>query len=122
MADVIQKKCDFKHHPGTARERACGKDVPGNEPTSFTVGGTIYESDLCEEHQETLLEDLEPYTSIARQVRRRYGKSVRKAVQGRGGAFTTKDVRNWLREQGREVSDTGRISEDIIKEFMKTHS
>ncbi|MDX3260803.1 Lsr2 family protein [Streptomyces sp. MI02-2A] len=119
MADVVQKKCDFKYHPGTKREKACGKDVPDNESTVFSVGPVRYETDLCADHKATLLEDLEPYTSIARNVQRRYGKVVRKAIQGRQGAFTTRDVRNWMREQGVEVSDTGRVPEDWIKRFME---
>jgi hypothetical protein len=122
VADVVQKKCDFKFHRGTRRESICGKDVPRNEPTVFSVGPTRYEVDLCEEHQETLREDLEPYTEIAHKAEQRMGKVVRKAIRGKEGVFTTKDVRAWLREQGEDVAEAGRVSNEQIERYMKAHS
>jgi hypothetical protein len=122
VADVVQKKCDFKHHRGTKRETSCGKDVLNNEPTVFSIGQTRYEADLCEEHQETLSEDLEPYTSIANKAEKRIGKVVRKAIQGKEGVFTSKDVRLWLRSKGVEVADAGRVSNQQIADYIKAHS
>jgi hypothetical protein len=120
VADVIKKACDFKIRRGS-KKVACGNDVPGNEPTPVTIGTTKYLMDLCEEHKAALETALEPYTSIASDVQQRRGTVVRKAIQGQRGAFTTKDVRNWLKQQGREVTETGRLPNEVIQEYMDAH-
>ncbi|MFF1701216.1 histone-like nucleoid-structuring protein Lsr2 [Streptomyces sp. NPDC058252] len=120
MADVVKKACDVKIRRGS-KKVACGKDVPNNEPTSVTIGTTKYVMDLCEEHQGALMSALEPYTSVASDVLQRRGNVVRKAIQGKRGAFTTKDVRNWLKQQGREVTETGRLPNDLIQEYVEAH-
>jgi hypothetical protein len=121
MADVVSKACDFKVQRGR-RKVACGQPVPHNESTPITVGTTKYLMDLCEEHQDDMLADLEPYTSIAHSAQKRVGTQVRKAIRGKGGqSFTASDVRDWLREQGYEVSDTGRLPQAWVSEFEAAH-
>lgn len=120
MADVVNKACDVKVRRGS-KKVACGKAVPNNEPTPVTIGTTKYLMDLCEEHQAAMMSALEPYTSVASDVQQRRGTVVRKAIQGKRGAFTTKDVRNWLKEQGREVTETGRLPNEVIQEYVEAH-
>jgi phage terminase Nu1 subunit (DNA packaging protein) len=120
MADVVMKKCDFR----VTRKRekvACGQDVPDNEATPITVGTTRYLMDLCQEHIDHMHEVLEPFTSIASDTQKRTGTQVRRAIKGKRGAFTTADVRKWLQEQGRDVSHTGRLPEDLLREFEDAH-
>ncbi|MER5754402.1 histone-like nucleoid-structuring protein Lsr2 [Streptomyces sp. NPDC002088] len=122
MADVVSKTCDKKVQRGR-KKVVCGQAVPDNEPTAITVGTTRYLMDLCQEHQDELLSAVEPFTSIAHDAQKRLGTQVRKAIKGRGGkAFTAADVREWLKEQGREVSGTGRLPSDLIREFEEAHS
>jgi hypothetical protein len=59
--------------------------------------------------------------SVAHKAQRREGTSVREALQGKKGAFTTKDVRNWLKEQNREVPETGRLPNEVIREYQEAH-
>lgn len=100
--------------------KRCGKTTPDNKPTKFMVDGVTYESDLCETHIEELRAALEPFTSIASTSSKRVGKANRKALSTPGGEpFTTKDVRQWLIDQGREVSNTGRIPNSLVEEFIQ---
>lgn len=109
--------CDLKVKRGR-KEVACGEPVPNDEPTALTLGTTRYLMDLCEEHQQELGEAVGPFISVAHDAQQRRGTQVRKAIQGKSGAFTTKDVRQWLMEQGREVPPTGRLSNDLIREYQ----
>jgi hypothetical protein len=117
----VDKFCDFKVKRGRKTE-ACGQDVPNNEATAITHGTTRYFMDLCDEHKQLMSEVLEPFTSIAHNTEKRVGTQVLKAIKGRGGqTFTAADVRVWLKEQGREISSTGRIPVDLIREFEAAH-
>jgi hypothetical protein len=120
--DKVSKFCDLK----VTRRRdkvACGQPVPDDQPTYVTFGTTRYGIDLCAEHQETLTKSLQPYLDVASDAQMRTGTHVRKALQGRGGKpFTTKDVREWLASEGREVPARGRLPEDILREYEQAHS
>lgn len=120
MADVVLKTCDFK--VDKRRTKACGNPVPDNEPTPVTIDTTRFLMDLCDEHKQALREALLPFTSVAHDTQQRRGTQVRKAVQTKGGqTFTTKDVRMWLQEQGREVPSAGRLSQDLLEEYKNAH-
>ena len=112
MQEVIHR-CDYP-----VRGAQCGDAVPDNKPTTFALEAVSYEMDLCAKHKEQFESALKPYLTIAEPLKARAGKAVRQALKGRGGAtFTTKDVRRWLQEQGREVSPTGRIPNAQIEEY-----
>jgi hypothetical protein len=120
MGERVSKFCDIKVKKGRT-EAACGKPVPDDEATPVTVGTTRYLMDLCQEHQDKLNDVLLPFISVAHDAQKRTGTQVRKALRGKRGAFTTADVRKWLTEQGREVSHTGRLPEDLIREYEDAH-
>jgi hypothetical protein len=119
MGEQMTRFCDVKVK---GRKTPCGQPVPDNEPTHITYGTTRFSMDLCDEHKLKLEAAIQPYTDIAHDTAKRMGTVVRKAVATkRGTAFTTKDVRKWLEEQGREVSSTGRLPDHLIKEFQEAH-
>lgn len=102
---------------------ACGERVPDDEATPFALGNGAYEADLCEGHREKLSEALAVYIQVARPVRAsNTGQQVRKALKSKKGTFTTKDVRRWLAEQGRDVAPTGRLPNELIEEFRAAHA
>ncbi len=111
MQEVIHR-CDFE-----VKGQACGNTVPDNKPTTFSVDAVSYEMDLCEKHKKEFLGVMQAYLTIAEPTTARAGKAVRQALKGKKGTFTTKDVRKWLLEQGREVSPTGRIPNALIEEY-----
>jgi hypothetical protein len=120
MGERVSKFCDIKVKKGRT-EKSCGRPVPDDIPTAVTIGTTRYLMDLCEEHQDALNDAVQPFISVAHDAQKRTGTQVRKALQGKRGAFTTADVRKWLQEQGREVSHTGRLPEDLLREYQDAH-
>lgn len=120
MADEIIKKCDFR--VGRGRNiHPHGVTVEGNEATTFRIGGVEYSADLCSEHRAAMLECLQPFIAISKRTGRSYSPRNargRMVMRAKGGVtFTTKDVRRWLEEQGREVPNTGRLANEIIEEY-----
>ncbi|MFE9525130.1 histone-like nucleoid-structuring protein Lsr2 [Streptomyces sp. NPDC006631] len=118
MGDRLTKFCDVKIKRGK-NEVECGKPVPNDEATTLTYGTTRFEMDLCADHIADLESKISPFTSIAHAAQKRTNTAVRKAIAGkRGKAFTTADVREWLRAQGREVSSTGRLPDNLLREYQ----
>lgn len=127
MAQETIRYCDFdkpKRGGGTAK---CGVKIEDGEPTVFDFESVRYEADLCDEHKAALFEAMRPFTTISReskivprQPRTGRGRLLHKS--SRGGAFTSKDVRLWLAEQGREVAPVGRIPNTLIEEYKEAHS
>lgn len=117
MQEII-RRCDRD-----IRGKACGERVPEDSPTTFVVNSVTYQMDLCAKHYTEFINALEPFLHIAEPTMTNTGKAVRKALKGRNGAqpFTTKDVRKWLMEKGREVSPTGRIPNSLIEEYREAH-
>ncbi|WP_203337171.1 histone-like nucleoid-structuring protein Lsr2 [Nocardioides limicola] len=90
-------------------------DIDGTEADStvtFGLDGTTYEIDLNEKNAAALREALAPYIGHARKV-----SATRRTRRGRGAAATsagsTAEIREWARANGFEVSDRGRISEEV---------
>jgi hypothetical protein len=99
----------------------CGEEVTNAEPTLFSLGTSAYKAELCDVHREKLEDSLASFIQIAEQVRVNPSQ-VRRAVKGKKGTFTTKDVRKWLEEQGREVAPSGRLPNELIEEYRTAHS
>lgn len=99
----------------------CGEEVLGAEPTLFSLGSTTYKAELCEVHSQKLTEALAPFIEVSEQVRAN-ASQVRKALKGKKGTFTTKDVRKWLAEQGRDVAPSGRLPNELIDEYKAAHT
>lgn len=118
MQEVVHK-CDRKI--GTKGNR-CGQRVPNDEPTRFSFNGVEYEVDLCEKHQADLADALDPYISAGEPTTTRTGTAIRRAMRGKKGAFTTKDVREWLQAQGRDVPPSGRLANALIEEYKEAMS
>lgn len=79
---------------------------------SFTIDGEQYAIDLSKSNAEKFDAALAPFVSAAR----RTGAS--RATAGRRGASSagdTKDAREWLRSNGHQVSDRGRIPAPLLE-------
>lgn len=116
MQEVV-RRCD--RSIGTKGNR-CGERVPNDEPTSFGYRGVTYELDLCEKHQSDLDGVLEPFLHMAEPTTTKNSGAVRRAMRGKKGAFTTKDVREWLQAQGRDVAPSGRLPNSLIEEYKES--
>lgn len=99
-------------------------DIDGTdaaETVTFALDGTSYEIDLSESNADALREALAPYVGHARRAssgRKRSGgrsasSSSSSSSSGGRSRSSAADMRAWARENGYEVSDRGRVSEEI---------
>ena len=100
-------------------------DLDGGEAAEtvrFGLDGASYEIDLSDAHAKALRDALAQYVEKARKVGR--AGAARAAAPGRKGApVSTGDreqnraIREWAKRRGKNVSDRGRISQEIIDQY-----
>jgi hypothetical protein len=93
-------------------------DLDGTEATetvTFGLDGTTYEIDLNDANAASLREALSGYVGHARKVTGGGARRGRKS--GAGSSSNTKDVREWAKAQGMEVSERGRISAEVQRAY-----
>ena len=98
-------------------------DLDGTEATetvSFGLDGTTYEIDLNDANAAALREALSGYVGHARKVTGG-ARRARRSNGSSGSSSNTKDVREWARSQGMEVSERGRISADVQQAYDAAH-
>jgi hypothetical protein len=98
-------------------------DIDGSEATetvSFGLDGTTYEIDLNDANAASLREALSGYVGHARKVTGG-GRRTRRSSGGSASSSNTKDVREWAKSQGMEVSERGRISADVQQAYDAAH-
>lgn len=97
-------------------------DIDGSEADetlTFALDGTTYEIDLNDANAAALREAMSGYVGHARKVSG--GARRGRKAAGSSSASNTKDVREWARGQGMEVSERGRISADIQQAYDAAH-
>lgn len=95
-----------------------GDDVTTVE---FAYRGVRYEIDLSEKNQQRLDEALAPFREAAR--RAPGGGMSRPASRSRPVVDRVENqrIRIWAREQGLKISDRGRIPDNILEAYRKSH-
>ena len=100
-------------------------DLDGSEGAStvkFGLDGKSYEIDLSEAHEKELRKALEKYVGAATQVTAHNAAASGRRKYGTGPARRdTKHIREWLRSQGVEISDRGRIPTDLMNRYNAAH-
>lgn len=100
-------------------------DIDGTEATetvTFALDGTTYEIDLNETNAQSLRTSLSGFVTHARKVSSGRKAAGRRSAQPAAGASSnTKDVREWAKAQGMEVSERGRISADVQQAYDAAH-
>ena len=98
-------------------------DLDGTEATetvAFGLDGTAYEIDLNDANAASLREALSGYVGHAPKVTGG-GRRTRRSSGGSASSSNTKDVREWAKSQGMEVSERGRISADVQQAYDAAH-
>lgn len=99
-------------------------DLDGTEATetvSFGLDGTTYEIDLNDANAASLREALSGYVGHARKVTGGGRRTRRSSSGSSSSSSNTKDVREWAKAQGMEVSERGRISADVQQAYDAAH-
>ena len=92
----------------------------GAEPVSFSIDGVNYEIDLAAQNRTRLEHAFSPFIAAGRQVR----APGRGRPNGSRPVTTAADragVRQWARTKGLQVSERGRISTEILRQYEAEH-
>lgn len=89
---------------------------PAEESVNFALDGVNYVIDLSAENASKLRDALSLWVDHARRTggRRTRGRSPT-------GGPTANEVRQWAKSQGYEVSERGRVSNEIREAYQRTH-
>lgn len=94
-------------------------DLDGSEADrtiAFSIDGEGYAIDLSTANAEKFDAALAPFVDAARRTSSgRAGGGSRRRGGSAGGAGDTKDAREWLRANGHQVSDRGRIPAPLLE-------
>jgi len=102
-------------------------DIDGSEATqtlTFAFQGVSYEIDLNDDHASALEESFHDWIESARKVTGSRGTKPRRSsvtTGASGGGRDLNEVRAWLRSNGHEVADRGRVSQTLLEEYDKAH-
>lgn len=91
-----------------------------NQTVNFALDGVKYEIDLSEGNAQRLRDDLAQWVASARRSGGRKTRSS--APRPRSDVGSANDIRLWARSQGMEVSDRGRVREDIRQAYEAAHA
>ncbi|MFI7027019.1 Lsr2 family protein [Micromonospora sp. NPDC049900] len=91
------------------------------ETVKFALDGVQYEIDLSSGNADKLRELLSPYVTRGTRVGRGGVVVVGRAARGHGTVGTdreqSKAIRAWARKAGKDISDRGRIPQEIVDEY-----
>jgi len=89
---------------------------PAEESVNFALDGVNYEIDLSAENESKLRDALSLWVDHARRTGGRRTRGRRPT-----GGPTAHEVRQWANSQGYEVSERGRVSNEIREAYQRTH-
>jgi hypothetical protein len=99
-------------------------DIDGNnadETVRFGLDGTQYEIDLNTKNAKKLRDALALYVASGRKAARGGLVVGGRTARGRGGAASDREqnraIREWAKKAGKQVSDRGRIPQEIVDEY-----
>ncbi len=104
---VVTVVCDLPHDG----------EVEGTESVSFGFDGNAYEIDLCGPHSKELREKVGAFADHARKA----ATGRRRKSRTGPGRERSSEIREWARQQGKKVSERGRIPASIIAEYEAAH-
>lgn len=92
-----------------------------DETVKFALDGIQYEIDLSKKNAAKLREAFAQYVAAGSKVGRGGVVVGGRAARGRGGAAADREqnkaIRAWAKREGREISDRGRIPQEIVDEY-----
>ena len=92
-----------------------------DETVKFALDGIQYEIDLSKKNAAKLRDVIAPYVASGSKVGRGGVVVGGRAARGRGGAAADREqnkaIRAWAKREGKEISDRGRIPQEIVDEY-----
>ncbi|MBM7079263.1 Lsr2 family protein [Micromonospora rifamycinica] len=95
-----------------------------DETVKFALDGVQYEIDLSNSNADKLRDVFAPYVAAGTRVGRGGVVVGGRAARGRGGATADREqnkaIRSWAKKNGKDISDRGRIPQEIVDEYHAT--
>ncbi|MBE1491506.1 histone-like nucleoid-structuring protein Lsr2 [Plantactinospora soyae] len=92
-----------------------------DETVKFSLDGVQYEIDLSKKNAGKLRDLFAPYAASGQKVGRGAVVVGGRAARGRGSATADREqnkaIRAWAKKEGRDISDRGRIPQEIVDEY-----
>jgi hypothetical protein len=92
-----------------------------DETVKFSLDGVQYEIDLSTKNATKLRELFAPYVAAGTRVGRGGVVVGGRAARGRGSATADREqnraIRAWAKKEGKDISDRGRIPQEIVDEY-----
>jgi hypothetical protein len=92
-----------------------------DQTVKFALDGTQYEIDLSKKNADKLQAALKPYIDKGRKVGRGGVVVGGRTARGRGVAAADREqnkaIRAWAKKAGKDISDRGRIPQEIVDEY-----
>lgn len=108
-----------------------GKEAEDIRTVEFALDGVTYEIDLDEKNGAALRDALANYVAAGRRTGGRRSAGGRRRGAGTGtpratspGGYdreTSKQIREWAKGQGFEVSDRGRVPNNVVEAWEAQH-
>lgn len=95
-------------------------DGDATQVVALSYRGVDYEIDLAEKNATRLDQVLAPYLANARRVTAKRSNTRRPAATSRVSQ-DPKEVRAWAKTQGIAISDRGRVSADVMRQYREAH-
>jgi hypothetical protein len=99
-------------------------DIDGGdaeETVKFALDGIQYEIDLSKKNAGKLRDAFAPYVGAGTRVGRGGVVVGGRTARGRGGAAADREqnkaIRAWAKKAGKDISDRGRIPQEIVDEY-----
>jgi hypothetical protein len=89
------------------------------ETVSFGLSGVNYEIDLSEANRTRLTDTFAPFIAAARKARAGTRRSGSRTAAS--PSLDRAAVRAWARESGLDISERGRISAEVIRQYEAAH-
>lgn len=99
-------------------------DIDGGDATEtipFAVDGTNYEIDLNDDNAAKLRDALAPFVGHARKVTGGPGRRGGRRTAARADGPSAKEIRTWAAANGFEVSERGRVPEEVRQAYDAAH-
>lgn len=90
-----------------------------DETVTFGLDGVTYEIDLNADHASELRESLAPFIGHGRKVGGR--RSAARRTPAASSGPSAREVRDWARDNGWEVSDRGRVPAEVREAYDAAH-
>lgn len=100
------------------------EEVTADEKVTFALDGKTYTLDLTKENADRFRTEVKPWVDIAEPVRAQASagrSSSRHASTGRPERELTAKIREWAASQKIELSDRGRIPNEVREQYFAAH-